>query len=407
MTDETLNNDLTKLRFLDENGENYPDWEEKQLNEVAKVIGGGTPKTKEETYWGGTITWITPADMGKKYLTASAKTITQEGIQNSSAKILPSNTIICSTRGTVGKFAIPGKSTAISQSCEAINLFSLIHNEFFYYQENKLKSFLNKVSAGSTFKAINKDTLSKFVFSHPFLPEQTKIAEFLSNLDERIEQQSNLVELLKKQKQGYSQRLFNGSLRFKKDDGTDYEDWEEKKLGDFLKIPNEKPAKNVDYNKLITVGWWGKGLLKSQKGGSFESGATNFYKRRKGQFVYGKQSVFNGALGIVGDDLDGYYSSKDNPALDFYGNIANSNFILNYMLRPFFYRNFEMLSAGTGSKRVKESEILKLVIALPSLPEQEKIANFLSSLDERIDEQLNKLEQLKSEKQAYMQKVLV
>ena len=123
MTEE-LKKEFSKLRFLDENGAMFPEWEEKKLGEVAKIIGGGTPKTKEETYWGGAITWITPADMGKKYLTSSAKTITEEGVQNSSAKILPSNTVICSTRGTVGKFAIPGNNTAISQSCEAVNLFS-------------------------------------------------------------------------------------------------------------------------------------------------------------------------------------------------------------------------------------------------------------------------------------------
>ena len=105
------------LRFPEFIGE----WETKLINDLAVVIGGGTPDTTIKSYWDGEIQWFTPSEIGKnKYVDSSLRTITEEGLNNSSAKLLPPNTILLSSRATIGECSLSLRECATNQGFQSL-----------------------------------------------------------------------------------------------------------------------------------------------------------------------------------------------------------------------------------------------------------------------------------------------
>lgn len=198
-----------EVRFKDENGVEYPEWEEKKLGNVANIIGGGTPSTGESEYWDGNIQWFTPTEIkNRKYISKSIRTITNDGLKNSSAKLLPKGTILLSTRATLGEMAILENEATTNQGFQSLNIKEGFNNEFIYYLKDKIKKYCYKNSSGSTFLEISKSSLEKFKTKYPCLQEQTKIANFLCNIDNIIEEENKKLEDLKLWKKGLLQQMF-------------------------------------------------------------------------------------------------------------------------------------------------------------------------------------------------------
>lgn len=164
------------------------------------------------------------------------------------------------------------------------------------------------------------------------------------------------------------------------------------------------PTINDDISKRLTVKLHLEGVVKRDERDSDQVGKTRYYIRRAGQFIYGKQNLHNGAIGIIPIALDGYLSSLDLPAFDVNG---SPKYIYYYFARPYFYKRLEFLAKGTGSKRVYPRDLLNsLFILLPPLPEQEKIAEILSTIDNAIDKTDKIIEKYKRIKQGLMQELL-
>lgn len=198
-----------KIRFKDENGQDYPAWEEKKLDEVCDIVGGGTPSTLEESFWNGGIQWFTPTEIkDNKYAKKSLRTITNLGVNKSSAKILPVGSILLTTRATLGEMAILTTEATTNQGFQSLVVKNNINNEFIYYLGDKIKKYCYKSASGSTFLEISKSVLGKFKFKYPCLEEQTKIANFLSNIDNIIEEEQNNLDDLKEMKKGLLQQMF-------------------------------------------------------------------------------------------------------------------------------------------------------------------------------------------------------
>ncbi len=199
-----------ELRFKDENGEEYPEWEEKQLGEVAEIIGGGPPSTKNKLYWNGEINWFSPIEIGNKtYVYSSQKKITEEGLRKSSAKILPVGTILFTSRAGIGKTAILAKESTTNQGFQSIVPRKGVLDSYYVYTiSNILKILAEKVSAGSTFSEISKKQMEQFNLNIPMIKEQKNISKFFSKFDNLIEIQERKLKLLKQQKQGLLQKMF-------------------------------------------------------------------------------------------------------------------------------------------------------------------------------------------------------
>jgi len=178
-------------------------------------------------------------------------------------------------------------------------------------------------------------------------------------------------------------------------------EWEVKRIGEFL-TESKIPSYANDPRKRITVRLNYGGVEKREYRGTEAVDASNYFIRKKGQFIYGKQNFHKGAFGIIPDDLDGFESSQDLPAFDF-AKFINPLFFINTLLRNEFYKTFETFTIGTGSKRLHPSELFKIKIPIPSLPEQQKIASCLSSIDEVIAGERQRLELLKAYKKGLLQ----
>ena len=198
------NLNVPHLRFPEFRGE----WETKSINDLAVVIGGGTPDTTVKSYWDGEIQWFTPSEIGKnKYVDSSLRTITEVGLNNSSAKLLPPNTILLSSRATIGECSLSLRECATNQGFQCL-VSKKCNVDFLYYLIQTKKKDLIRRSCGSTFLEISANEVRKIQVSVPSDVEQQKIAELLSLIDERIATQNKIIEDLKKLKSAISKYLF-------------------------------------------------------------------------------------------------------------------------------------------------------------------------------------------------------
>ena len=184
------------------------EWETKPINDLAVVIGGGTPDTTVKSYWDGEIQWFTPSEIGKtKYVDSSLRTITEDGLNNSSAKRLPPNTILLSSRATIGECSLSLRECATNQGFQSL-VSKKCNVDFLYYLIQTKKNDLIRKSCGSTFLEISANEVRKIQVSIPSDVEQQKIAGLLSLIDERIATQNKIIEDLKKLKSAISKQVF-------------------------------------------------------------------------------------------------------------------------------------------------------------------------------------------------------
>ena len=159
------------------------------ITNLVKVIGGGTPKTSIEEYWNGDIPWISIADFknDNKYIIKTEKTITENGLKNSSTKLLKKGDIIISARGTVGELGIITRDMAFNQSCYGLRVNEdIIRSEYLYYSlKNNINSIKNNTH-GSVFDTITKETFKVIKINVVDFKKQDKIIKILSNIDKKI-----------------------------------------------------------------------------------------------------------------------------------------------------------------------------------------------------------------------------
>lgn len=399
-------NHVKALRFMNENDELYPDWEEKKLGEIMASGGsGGTPTSTNKKYYNGQYPFLAVSDITKqgKYLKSTEKSLTDLGIKNSGAWVVPANSLIYTLYASVGKMCINKQPITTSQALYAMKFNDTELLEYMYYAITKFnKKKINKFITIGTQANINANSLKSFEIPLPSLSEQEKISNFLSKIDERIEQQTTLVELLKKQKQGYSQKLFNGSLRFKNDDGTDYSDWEVKKLGEIAQWHNGYAFKPKDLSNSGTVVVKIKEML-DQTDLQVKTKLTNIPKNlvlKNGDIIFSWSMTIDVKKWQSGHAYLNQHLYKVEPNKQF----LNKDFSL-YLIEDRL-NDLSSLAHGGTAKHITRPALLKFKVNIPSHPEQEKIANFLSALDNNIQAQEDLLNNLKLEKQAYIQKVL-
>lgn len=175
--------------ILDREGMSMGEWIQTSLNNIIEVIGGGTPKTSVPEYWGGSINWLSVKDFNdeNRYVYSTEKTITEIGLNNSSAKLLHKDDIIISARGTIGAIAMIPFPMAFNQSCYGIRAKDGIDKTFLYYLIKNSIIKLKSISHGSVFDTITRDTFSNIYVNIPSLETQKLIANVLSKIDDKIE----------------------------------------------------------------------------------------------------------------------------------------------------------------------------------------------------------------------------
>ena len=189
------------------------EWKEVRLGEIAKLVGGGTPTTKNTDYWNGKILWISSSDLKEDDLSVSGtRFITEEAIANSATQLLPTKSILIVTRVGVGKVAIAEQPTCVSQDFTCLTKYDAETNFLAYYLLQIMKEKKNQ-SQGTSIKGISVDEISKTRIYLPTKKEQTAIASVLVNADQEIEIQKQKLTAMQAQKKGLMQVLLTGKRR--------------------------------------------------------------------------------------------------------------------------------------------------------------------------------------------------
>lgn len=201
------------------------EWKEYKIEEFCDVIGGGTPSTKDESFYGGNISWITPRDLTnykKRFISVGERNITELGLKNSSARLLPKNSILLTSRAPIGYLAIAANEVCTNQGFKSliINSEKADYN-FVYYLIKSNVERIKGLGTGTTFAEISGSVVKNLKFFLPKLTTQKSIAEILSSLDDKIELNNKINQELESLAQLLFKRWFV-DFEFPNENGEPY-----------------------------------------------------------------------------------------------------------------------------------------------------------------------------------------
>ena len=306
--------------------------------------------------------------------------------------IHPHEIMMVNTGNTTGE-AYTGRYGVLSNNSFKIS-YDLAHfNDQFMYlfcsselAQNQIKKFFN---AGGQ-PHLGHKNISQILISYPKKEEQTKIASFLSAVDEKISQLTQKHELLSQYKQGMMQKLFSQQIRFKADDGSEFGEWEEIALGKIKGVSIASGKSSHEKLELAKYYYYGStGVI----------GYSNEYDYQGTRILIARVGHNAGYIYMV----SGQYNVSDNTL------ILELPSNLDYIFIRAFLEKFQLnkLVFGTGQPLITGSLLKKVVIQVPCLEEQTKIANFLSAIDQKIEVVAQQIEQAKTWKNGLLQQMFV
>lgn len=188
-------------------------WNRVPLIDYIELIGGGTPKTTVPEYWNGNIPWLSVKDFNndKRYVYSTEKHISQSGFENSPTKMLHKDDIIISARGTVGEIAMIPFDMAFNQSCYGIRASRGIDQPFLYYLLKNCISQLKRMTHGSVFDTITRDTFANIEVDIPDAETQKRISSVLADIDNKIEVNDAINDNLQQQAAALFSSLYDRS----------------------------------------------------------------------------------------------------------------------------------------------------------------------------------------------------
>ena len=256
-----------------------------------------------------------------------------------------------------------------------------------------VKRELSKKAQGTSITHLYNNDLKNVVFYYPIVDEQLRISESINIISKIITLEQEKLAHYHAMKKALSTSIFpknNESLpnlTFNGDGG-----WKQQKLEDFLSIPDKVKVEVTDTDEILSVKLNTNGVVGGESRSTLKLGATTYYRRYSGQFIYGKQNFFNGAMAIIPEALNYKVSSGDIPSL----NISNINpiFLYEYLSRPYYYKQTEAMASGTGSKRIHEKTLLNFKIKVPNNDIQDNIEQLFTNLTALLDSQNNKVNKM-------------
>ena len=398
-----------KLRFP----EFTDDWKSCKVSEVAeKTFGGGTPKTSNETFWIGEIPWIQSSDLvdGNLFDINPKKYISQEAINKSAAKLIPENSIAVVTRVGVGKLMFVPFSYATSQDFLSLSGLKTEPQFTSYSLYKRLQQDLCKVQ-GTSIKGITKDELLIKEIMVPSYEEQKKIGECLHSVDTLIQSAKKELEGYRELKQGMLQKMFPKKgekvpeIRFLADDGSQFLEWEEKKIDDLFYKVNERNNGQFGKDKWISVA---KMYYQDEDKVTSNNIDTRTYVMRVGdmsfeghpnkEFKYGRFVVNDIGDGII-SELFPIYRHKENYILKYWKYAIQVDSIMQKIYRK------SITSSGASSNKLDDDDFKRQSILIPCLEEQKKIGEYFQNLDNLIASQQQEIEGYKELKKGLLQQM--
>ncbi|MBW3467909.1 restriction endonuclease subunit S [Arthrospiribacter ruber] len=384
-----------KLRFL-----NFEkDWEEGSLGDFTSWKSGGTPSKEVEDYWNGNIPWISASSMIGTKFSDSEKKVTELGSKKGT-RIAKKGSILLLVRGSMLFNKIPvgiaAKDVTFNQDVKAIIPNDEIDKEFLLQWFLKSEKSLLGIVAGTGIGAGKLDTkeLHSLNFKFPSLPEQQKIASFLSSVDERIELLERKKEKLEAYKKGVMQQIFSQKIHFKHDDGSEFPDWEEKRLGNICDIVKGQQLNKSELEM--------EGTYPAINGGIEPSGYSGDWNTEANTITI---SEGGNSCGFVNFIKTKFWSGGHCYTLQKISKIAHVPFL--FQLLKFNEKKIMKLRVGSGLPNIQKGDIQKLLLMVPCLPEQKKIAVFLNTIDENLETLDSQIQGFRTWKKGLLQQMFV
>ena len=398
-----------KLRFKEFEG----DWSTNKIEEISIVTSGGTPSRNVSDYWNGDIPWVTTSLVDFNVINEAEEFITQVGLDNSSAKLFHKDTILMAMYGqgiTRGKVAILGIDATTNQACAAIKLKNGFETKFIFQNLMNRYEEIRDLSNEGGQKNLSAGIIKEILISFPEKEEQTKIASFLSAVEEKISQLTQKHELLSQYKQGMMQKLFSQQLRFKADDGSEFGEWEEKKLGEVGENIIGLTYSPTD----VTNDGTGILVLRSsniKEGRLDKSDKVRVNKKIQDKIIVQPNDILictrNGSQRLIGKSV----IINDDEVMTFgaFMSVYRSKynrFIAYLMQTPWFFEQVQM-NLGARINQITTGTLNEFTFDFPCLEEQTKIANFLSAIDQKIEVVAQQIEQAKTWKKGLLQQMFI
>ena len=396
-TETAISKNIPQLRFPEFEAE----WGKSKISKIAAIKSGDTPKRSNELFWNGKIPWISTSLINSNEISFADEHISDEGLKNSSAKLFPKGSILMAmygqgkTRGKVGMLAIEAST---NQACCAIIPKKSINNFFLFQNLVRRYYEIRRLSNEGGQKNLSSGIIKSIKVYFLQLPEQQKIANFLTQVDQKIKLLDKQQTALEQYKKGMMQKIFNQEIRFKIENEAgklvDPPDWEEKNLGEVCIIKKGEQLNKSDLTE--------EGSFPCVNGGVFESGFTEKYNT-KGETI--TISEGGNSCGYVNFIKENFWCG---------GHCYAITEVNDHILNDFLFQNLKQaeikimsLRVGSGLPNIQRKDIMRFKVKLPSLKEQTKIANFLRAIDTKIEAVAEHSQSHRKWKKGLLQKMFV
>lgn len=363
-------------------------WELVRLGDIAEISGGGTPKTNILEYWDGNINWATLVDTKNKYLYFTQRKITTLGLQNSNATLLPINTVIFSSRATIGDVSIAKVEVATNQGYKNFicNPDKILYEFLYYILKYEAKNIAD-LASGATYPEISKSQIADYRIPLPPKDVQEKIVKEVEEIEKKEKIGEEKIEQLKEK-------------LFKLLDNTEYQ----VTISSLAKLRGERiePQNfpNMSFNYLglehIQSETGQLTTWETTQGASLQS-TKNVFK--KGDLLYGKLRPYLNKVYLA--EFDGICST-DILVLE----TKHAKILKYILLSDIFVKQSSKLMKGVNLPRLQVKDFMNLQIPFPKDTEQEKIVAEIEKLEVQISELKKQLENIASEKDAALKKYL-
>ena len=395
-------------------------WEVTRLGYVAEVVGGSTPSRSRKEFWEGEVPWVVPSELTKlkgRYLTVAKEAITDAGLQSAGLTLIPSGSVLLTTRATIGVTAINAIPVTTNQGFQNLIVKNGIDPLWLFYGVSSMRSELKKRAAGSTFLEVSRDSVRSLPLLLPPLPEQRAIAAVLDSIDEAIERTEAVIAATERLRDALLHELltrgvpgWHSEWKEVSGIGTVPACWEVVRLGEVAEIAfsgvdkktvaNEVPVQlcnytDVFYNRRIRPGM----ALMSATATQAE---CERWSLRRNDVLFTKDSETADEIGIptyVTEDMPnvlcGYHLGLARPK----ASLVDGAFLTETLISPASVREFSRIANGITRFGLTLGATRSFSIPLPPLVEQQAIAALRDRVDDVIDglrEEQDRLQAMKA-----------
>ncbi len=380
---------VPKLRFKNFN----QNWNEYRLGEISSKIGSGsTPKGGASAYSTNGIPFIRSQNIHNDNLQLDDVVYISSEINTKmkGSQVKAYDILLNITGASIGRTCVVPGDFSQGNVNQHVCIIRLKDNnpKFFqsYLSSSKGQNLINNSQSGSGREGLNFQHIKAMKIFAPNINEQNKIANFLSSVDKKIMLQSRKIELLQQYKKGMMQNLFSQEIRFKDDKGNNFPEWNKSYIGDILTIGSGRDYKHLNTGHIPVFGTGGLMTMVDN-------------------FLHDGETVCIGRKGTI--DKPFYYKGKIWTVDTLFYTHSFKETLPKFVYQLFLTINWKEYNEASGVPSLSKKTIEKIEILLPCENEQQKIADFLSSIDDKITIENNKLDKLKQWKQGLLQQMFV